>query len=197
MGKRSHFFPILAANRKINEQRKIGGGPPPADFTPAEELALSKNADDGENVVLLPPPNHPLPHTEEGLADDETLSVYSESALAEEGTLPPPQPGPSTSRPSTSRPSTSRPSTSRPSSRQTKREMEALLEENRDLTEPKEPCEEVKDVEIEALLEENRDLTEPKEPCEEVKDGGIDALLEENQDLKEPKEGCEEVKDGG
>jgi len=22
------------------------------------------SADDGENVVLLPPPNHPLPHTE-------------------------------------------------------------------------------------------------------------------------------------
>ncbi|KAK5898781.1 hypothetical protein CesoFtcFv8_008327 [Champsocephalus esox] len=44
----------------------------------------------------------------------------------------------------------------------TKREIDALLEENQDLTEPKEPCEEVKDVEIDALLKENRDLTEPK-----------------------------------
>ncbi|KAK5925680.1 hypothetical protein CgunFtcFv8_018185 [Champsocephalus gunnari] len=62
--------------------------------------------DDGENVVLLPhPQNEQLPHTEEGLNDDdETLSVYSESALPEEGTLPPPQPG--TSRASTSRAST-------------------------------------------------------------------------------------------
>ncbi|KAF3850178.1 hypothetical protein F7725_019897 [Dissostichus mawsoni] len=77
-------------------------------------------------------------------------------------------------------------------------EVEELLqlEENQDLTEPKEPCEEVKDVEIDALLKENQDLTEPKEPCEEVKDGEIDALLKENQDLTEPKEPCEEVKDG-
>ncbi|KAK5886721.1 hypothetical protein CesoFtcFv8_017726 [Champsocephalus esox] len=76
-------------------------------------------------------------------------------------------------------------------------EIDALLEENQDLTEPKESCEEVKDGEIDALLKENQDLTEPKEPCEEVKDGEIDALLEENQDLTEPKEPCEEVKDGG
>ncbi|KAF3840337.1 hypothetical protein F7725_019054 [Dissostichus mawsoni] len=37
--------------------------------------------DDGENVVFLPLPNQQLPHTEECLDDDETLSVYSESAL--------------------------------------------------------------------------------------------------------------------
>ncbi|KAF3849494.1 hypothetical protein F7725_019213 [Dissostichus mawsoni] len=79
-----------------------------------------------------------------------------------------------------------------------------LLEENQDLK-PKEPCEEVKDVEIDALLEENQELTEPKEVNQDLKnlknlvrskDVRIDALLEENQDLTEPKEGCEEVKDG-
>ncbi|KAJ4940389.1 hypothetical protein JOQ06_026692 [Pogonophryne albipinna] len=90
------------------DQRKTEGGPLPAEFTPAEELALSNNEgrllmvgvegvvstdpggsrshhlfiqDNGENVVLLPPQNQQLPHTEECLGD-ETLSVYSESALA-------------------------------------------------------------------------------------------------------------------
>ena len=33
----------LAANRKKNYAKKTGGGPPPQDFTPAEELALSSN----------------------------------------------------------------------------------------------------------------------------------------------------------
>ncbi|KAI9523786.1 hypothetical protein NQZ68_024308 [Dissostichus eleginoides] len=32
-----------SVNAKINEQRKTGGGPPRADFTPAEEPALSNN----------------------------------------------------------------------------------------------------------------------------------------------------------
>ncbi|KAJ4925639.1 hypothetical protein JOQ06_018364 [Pogonophryne albipinna] len=93
------------AQQEKKDQRKTGGGPPPAECTPAEELALSNNEgrplmvgveggfstdpggsishhlfiqDDGENVQCLD--------------DDDTLSVYSESALAEEGTLPPPQP---------------------------------------------------------------------------------------------------------
>ncbi|KAK5925849.1 hypothetical protein CgunFtcFv8_021473 [Champsocephalus gunnari] len=78
----------------------------------------------------------------------------------------------------------------------TKRDMDALLEENQDLTEPEEPREEVKEGEMDALLEENQDLTEPEEPCEEVKDGEMDALLEENLDLTEPEEPCEEVKEG-
>ncbi|KAJ4945687.1 hypothetical protein JOQ06_023366 [Pogonophryne albipinna] len=76
---------VSTPNKKKTDQRKTGGGPPPAELTPAEELALDGRGGRGEGL------------------DDETLSVYSESALAEEGTLPPPQPGPSTSRPSTSR----------------------------------------------------------------------------------------------
>ncbi|KAI9523789.1 hypothetical protein NQZ68_024311 [Dissostichus eleginoides] len=113
------------AQQEKKDQRKTGGGPPPAEFTPAEELALSNKKgrplmvgveggfstdpggssshhlyiqDDGENVVLVPLPNQQLPHTEEGLDDDETLSVYSESALAKELFLPrsldPPHLGP-------------------------------------------------------------------------------------------------------
>ncbi|KAK5894551.1 hypothetical protein CesoFtcFv8_011233 [Champsocephalus esox] len=68
----------------------------------------------------------------------------------------------------------------------TKRDMDALLEENQDLTEPEEPCEEVKEGEMDALLEENQDLTEPEEPCEEeTVDMKIerDALKEELENL--------------
>ncbi|KAJ4930931.1 hypothetical protein JOQ06_025232, partial [Pogonophryne albipinna] len=69
-------------NKKEKDQRKTGGGPPPAECTPAEELALSNNEDDGENVVLLPLPNQQLSHTEECLDDDETLSVGPERSGA-------------------------------------------------------------------------------------------------------------------
>ena len=34
---------LLAANRKKGDMKKTGGSPPPKDFTPAEELALSSN----------------------------------------------------------------------------------------------------------------------------------------------------------
>ncbi|KAI9527296.1 hypothetical protein NQZ68_032167 [Dissostichus eleginoides] len=80
----SSILYVKQANRKKKDKRKTGGGPPPADFTPAEELALSNNEgrplmvgveggvstdpggsrshriqDDGDNMVLLPPPKSP------------------------------------------------------------------------------------------------------------------------------------------
>ncbi|XP_067303141.1 uncharacterized protein [Pseudorasbora parva] len=97
---------IQSANRKKSEIRKTGGGPPPPEYTVAEELAISNNKGrpimdgitdavqsdpgagsckqvtmvEGNAVSLLKPAHmHAVSHTD-GNANEDTLSVCSETA---------------------------------------------------------------------------------------------------------------------